>query len=156
MRKLDFYQCENKGADQLCSNCTADQRLCFRYMDSTNSSSTYNQNFKILAFFCGCIGWFVSDQWSEIPKTGFLATLLISFMKKCSYTASRKAFVSQWYQDSLLGRSWHSGRMFDPRAWGQGSDTLVHLSRDVRKPIQSFRPGLIQSSMYSHRRKLEA
>ena len=26
---------ENKGADQLCSNCTADQRLCFRYSDST-------------------------------------------------------------------------------------------------------------------------
>ena len=31
MRKLDFCLCENKGADQLCSNCTADQRLCFRY-----------------------------------------------------------------------------------------------------------------------------
>ena len=27
--------CENKGADHLCSNCTADQRLCFRYSDST-------------------------------------------------------------------------------------------------------------------------
>ena len=27
--------CENKGADQLRSNCEADQRLCFRYMDST-------------------------------------------------------------------------------------------------------------------------
>ena len=26
---------ENKGADQMCSNCTADQRLCFRYTDST-------------------------------------------------------------------------------------------------------------------------
>ena len=26
---------KNKGADQLCSNCKADQRLCFRYMDST-------------------------------------------------------------------------------------------------------------------------
>ena len=26
---------ENKGADQLCSNCTADQRLCFRCTDST-------------------------------------------------------------------------------------------------------------------------
>ena len=26
---------ENKGADQLCNNCTADQRLCFRCMDST-------------------------------------------------------------------------------------------------------------------------
>ena len=35
MRKPDFYQCENKGADQLCSNCTADQRLCFRYTEST-------------------------------------------------------------------------------------------------------------------------
>ena len=26
---------KNKGADQLCSNCTADQHLCFRYTDST-------------------------------------------------------------------------------------------------------------------------
>ena len=26
---------ESKGADQLRSNCEADQRLCFRYMDST-------------------------------------------------------------------------------------------------------------------------
>ena len=29
--------CENKGADQLRSNCEADQRLCFRYTDSTIS-----------------------------------------------------------------------------------------------------------------------
>ena len=28
---------ENKGADQLRSNYEADQRLCFRYMDSTMS-----------------------------------------------------------------------------------------------------------------------
>ena len=26
---------ENKDADQLCSNCEADQHLCFRYTDST-------------------------------------------------------------------------------------------------------------------------
>ena len=25
-----YPSCENKGADQLCSNCTADLRLCFR------------------------------------------------------------------------------------------------------------------------------
>ena len=30
-RRQDFCLCENKGADQLCSNCTADQHLCFRY-----------------------------------------------------------------------------------------------------------------------------
>ena len=34
MRKPDFCMCENKGADQLRSNCEADQRLCFRYTDS--------------------------------------------------------------------------------------------------------------------------
>ena len=28
--KLDFCLCVNKGAYQLCSNCEADQRLCFR------------------------------------------------------------------------------------------------------------------------------
>ena len=36
MRKLAFCICENKDADQLRSNREADQRLCFRYTDSTN------------------------------------------------------------------------------------------------------------------------
>ena len=31
MRKPAICICENKGADQLRSNCEADQRLCFRY-----------------------------------------------------------------------------------------------------------------------------
>ena len=35
MGKPVFCICENKGADQLQSNCAADQRLCFRYTDST-------------------------------------------------------------------------------------------------------------------------
>ena len=29
LRKLDFCLCENKGADQLCRNCTADHRLSY-------------------------------------------------------------------------------------------------------------------------------
>ena len=37
VRKPDFCLCENKGADQLRSNCEADQRLCFRYTHSTIS-----------------------------------------------------------------------------------------------------------------------
>ena len=49
MRKQDFCLCENKVADQLCSNCTVDQRLCFRYSNS-NPSSCYIRNFKLLAF----------------------------------------------------------------------------------------------------------
>ena len=35
MRKPAFCICENKDADQLRSNREADQRLCFRYTDST-------------------------------------------------------------------------------------------------------------------------
>ena len=34
MRKPAFCICENKDADQLRANREADQRLCFRYMDS--------------------------------------------------------------------------------------------------------------------------
>ena len=34
MRKLTFCICENKDADQLRGNREADQRLCFRYLDS--------------------------------------------------------------------------------------------------------------------------
>ena len=34
MRKPAFCICENKDADQLRSNCAADQRFCFRYTDS--------------------------------------------------------------------------------------------------------------------------
>ena len=35
MRKPDFCTCENKDADQLRGNLEAEQRLCFRYIDST-------------------------------------------------------------------------------------------------------------------------
>ena len=35
MRKPTFCICENKDADQLRGNREADQRLCFRYLDST-------------------------------------------------------------------------------------------------------------------------
>ena len=35
MRKPKFYICENKDADQLRGNRETDQRLCFRYKDST-------------------------------------------------------------------------------------------------------------------------
>ena len=35
MRKPAFCICKNKDADQLRGNREVDQRLCFRYMDST-------------------------------------------------------------------------------------------------------------------------
>ena len=35
VRKQAFCICENKDADKLRGNLEADQRLCFRYIDST-------------------------------------------------------------------------------------------------------------------------
>ena len=75
MRKPDFCLGENKGADQLRRNREADQRHCFRYSDSTiplllksEISSFYLFSELVQADLC--------RTWSEIPKTGFLASRL--------------------------------------------------------------------------------
>ena len=52
---------ENKGADQLCGNCEADQRFCFHLSDSSFPLLLIFQSFKFLALFCDCTAWFVSD-----------------------------------------------------------------------------------------------
>ena len=49
---------ENKDADQLRGDHEADQRLCFRYTDST---IPLLPKLKPLAIFCGCTALFVSD-----------------------------------------------------------------------------------------------
>ena len=76
MSKLAFCICENKDADQLRVDREADQRLCFRYIDSTipllckfeissikPSSVTVQPGLRL--------------TWSETPKTVFLRTRLI-------------------------------------------------------------------------------
>ena len=70
VRKPSFCICENKYADQLHSNCAADQRLCFRYMDSTIPLLPKSENFKLLAIFRGCTSRFVSGQ-VRIQNVGF-------------------------------------------------------------------------------------
>ena len=71
---------ENKGADQLRSNCEADQRLCFRYTDSTipllsksKISSLYPSSVTVQADLC--------QTWSE-PK-------LLVFSCTGSYVTTR-------------------------------------------------------------------
>ena len=54
MRKPTFCICENKDADQLRGNREADQRLCFRYIDSTipllSNFEISNKNIKMSSF----------------------------------------------------------------------------------------------------------
>ena len=76
MRKPTFCICENKDADQLRGNREADQRLCFRYTDSTipllPESEISSLQPSSVAVQPG-----LSGTWSETPKTGFLTTRLI-------------------------------------------------------------------------------
>ena len=76
VRKPFFCICENKDADQLRSNREADQRLCFRYTDSTipllpksGISGLEPSSVVVQPGLC----W----TWSETAKTGFLTTRLI-------------------------------------------------------------------------------
>ena len=75
MRKSDFCICENKGADQLCGNRTTDQRVCFRYTDSTIPLLPKSE---ISIFYLSCVAVQpgLCETWSETPKTGFLTTRL--------------------------------------------------------------------------------
>ena len=81
MRKPDFCLCKNNGADQLCSNCTADQRLCLHYLDSTVPLLLLKiRNFKLLTFFCDFTGRFVPDLVGN-PKDRFSCVeLLLSIL----------------------------------------------------------------------------
>ena len=70
LRKPAFCICENKDADQLRGNREADQRLCFRYIDSTFHILSKIRNFKPLAIFSGSTARFVSDL-VENPEDRF-------------------------------------------------------------------------------------
>ena len=85
MRKPDFCLCENKGADQLRSNCEADQRLCFRYTDSTLSLLIKSE---ISSFYAasGTVHVGLCQTWLETPKTGFLASRL-KVLWNCSHAS---------------------------------------------------------------------
>ena len=63
MRKPAFCICENKDADQLHSNENkdADQRLCFRFMDSAIPKFHWEP----LAIFCWRTAGFVSQRGSN-------------------------------------------------------------------------------------------
>ena len=87
MRKPDFCLCENKGADQLRSNCEADQRLCFRYTDSTLSLLIKSEISSIYAA-SGNVHVGLCQTWLETPKTGFLTSRLISFIAMVAISSS--------------------------------------------------------------------
>ena len=96
VRKQDFCICENKDADQLRGNLEADQRLCFRYIESTipllpksEISSLYPYSVIAQPGLCGT--WsetrrpVFSQRGSYVPRLGnreliFLLTIIHYFV----------------------------------------------------------------------------
>ena len=85
MRKPAFCICENKDADQLRGNREADQRLCFRYTDST---ITLLPKYEI---FCNCTDRFVSDLVGN-AEDRFSQNGLISLMPLKAIALERLCF----------------------------------------------------------------
>ena len=67
MGKPTICKGENKCADQLCGNCEADQRLCFRYMDSTILLLLKSEISSLMTTLAG-LCW----TWLESQIVGFL------------------------------------------------------------------------------------
>ena len=86
--------CENKDADQLCINCTADQRLCFHYLNSTipplpisEISSFYPSPVTVQVGLC--------RTWSEFQIVCFLMQRLNLYYMYCPYTIYQKQTISK-------------------------------------------------------------
>ena len=95
VRKPAFCICENKDADQLRGNHEADQRLCFRYTDSTIPLLSKSE---ISSFYPSSVavqpGLYRTR--SKPPKTGFLRTRLIFKRKMINH-------ITQTYLCNIQG-----------------------------------------------------
>ena len=97
MRKPAFCICENKDADQLRGNREADQRLCFRFLESTmhllskyEISSLYSSSMAVQPGLC--------RTRSETPKTGFLIPRLMCIPSEDTVNISILIKLTRNYQ----------------------------------------------------------
>ena len=93
---------ENKGADQLRSNCVADHLLCFRYMDGTipllsksKISSLYPSSVTVQPGLC----W----TWSE-PE-------LLVFSRTCSILFQRELLALSLELNTIISKDTHFERL---------------------------------------------
>ena len=98
MRKPAFCICENKDADQLRGNREADQRLCFRYIDSIipliSKSEVSSSSYLLWLYSPVCVG----DRFShnEAHIIFFMALLILTvktFDKKVWFCKRTSLFL---------------------------------------------------------------
>ena len=109
IRKPTICICETKGADQLCSNwlcsnCTADQRLCFCYTYSTIPVLLKSKNFKLLAIFFDCTDRLSNDVQPQIKKLNAVIPLNIRLCIKWNMkNFSAFNYTSRAHKGSKVG-----------------------------------------------------
>ena len=127
MRKPAFCICENKDADQLCGNCTADQHLCFHCTVSTTPllhksgiSSLLPSSVAVQPGLC--------RTWSETPKTCFLTARLIYTRDQVSTYSTTGSLVIHWVSPRAGMYTCLSRHFFCFLLWGGSySNILVFL-----------------------------
>ena len=101
-RKPDFFLGENKGTDQLCSNCTADLQLISAFVFATRIVQFLfylNPKFQV-SVFIDCTGRFVSDLVRN-PKDQFSRIMAHRFWIRMSvYTHLLKIRLSHTFPSS--------------------------------------------------------
>ena len=102
MRNPALCICKNKDADQLRRNREADQRLCFRYTDSTITLLPKSEISSLQPSSVSAQPGLCRTR-SETPKTGFLTTRLIYELQK------ERKYMS--YIDSLILLAHRSRRL---------------------------------------------
>ena len=133
MRKQDYCLCENKGAYQLCSKCTADLCLCFRFTDNTIPSVLLkSENFKFLTCCCSCVG-----PGRKPRRLVFSGHGSIKFMlKKLKWSLQLDLFLKMFKGKSVISRFAHSMAQINLVTVYQQFDTIYPFMGDFVQFIE--------------------
>ena len=104
---------ENKGADQFRSYCEADQRLCFRYTDSTIPLLSKSKNFQ-----AGLCRTWLEPKLLFFSRTGSFHLHIFPLYFSCDVCWNEKVMGGDDVVTDLV-------MPFDPLAESNDDDTLV-------------------------------
>ena len=101
MRKPVFPICKQQRRRSACAFAQSDQHLSCSLLRQYNTCTCYIKNFKTLASFCGCSGWFESTLVGN-PEEGFLWKMKKQITEKISNNLRNWQFWNKWKVNSWL------------------------------------------------------
>ena len=147
MRKPTICICENKDADQLRGNREADQRLCFRYLDSKIPLLPKSKISSLIS--SGCTTWFVSDL-VKIHIVGFLTLRLILINSPLKLLCGWLLYPQLWKRGEHIVKPVLYGHSKDKRKDFQDWLSLMQVKSiaECSRPALSYHPLSWRPSFY--------